>query len=281
MITQKVQAAIAIVTLTLVASYAPGAMAAAVHDTGLFTDSTLARNDDGSTGLVGIGFTLNYFGVSYSSLYVNNNGNVTFTGPMSTYTPFSLLSTATPIIAPFFGDVDTRNASSGVTQYGPDTLGTRSVFGVNWIGVGYYGSHADKLNSFQLIITDRSDIAAGDFDFEFNYDQIQWETGDASGGSGGLGGSSARAGWSNGVSTSFELAGSAINGALLDGGPSSLIADSRLSGVPGRYIFEVRSGVVEPPPPPPPPPPSVPLPATLLLVGASLAGLGLLRRFTA
>jgi hypothetical protein len=70
--------------------------------------------------------------------------------------------------------------------------------GVNWIGFGYFPQAVDKLNSFQLIITDRSDIGVSDFDFEFNYHQIQWETGDASGGSDGLGGSSARAGWSNG-----------------------------------------------------------------------------------
>ena len=43
-----------------------------------FDGNTLARNDDGSTGLVGIGFDTNFFGTTYSQLYVNNNGNVTF-----------------------------------------------------------------------------------------------------------------------------------------------------------------------------------------------------------
>jgi hypothetical protein len=226
---------------------APTAEAAAIHNAAKFTDFTLAANDDGSSGPVGIGFDVNFFGATYSNLWVNNNGNVTFTGPLATFTPFNLLTTTIPIIAPFFADVDTRGVGSGLVQYGQDTIGGRNVFGVNWINVGYFASKADKLNSFQLILIDRSDIAAGDFDFEFNYDRILWETGDASGGIGGLGGFSARAGWSNGVDTAFELPGSAINGAFLDGGPNALISGSRLSSTPGQYIFEVRSGMVQPP----------------------------------
>jgi hypothetical protein len=261
----------AIAGLTL-ALFGGSTYAGAVHDAALFTDSTLAANDDGSTGLVSMGFTANFFGSNYSSLYVNNNGNVTFSNSLGTYTPFSLLSTNLPIIAPFFADVDTRGVGSGLVQYGQDTIGGRNVFGVNWLDVGYYPSATDKLNSFQLVMTDRSDTGAGNFDFEFNFDQIQWETGGASGGTGGLGGSSARSGWSNGVSSSFELAGSAINGAFLDGGSSALISGSRLSNIAGQYIFQVRNGVVVNPTN------GVPVPATLPLVGVGLLGLVLRRR---
>jgi hypothetical protein len=105
----------------------------------------------------------------------------------------------------------------------------------------------DKLNSFQVILVDRSDTGAGNFDIEFNYDQIQWETGDASGGTGGLGGSSAAVGYSNGTGTPgtfFELPGSHVNGALLDGGPSALINTTKEASTPGRLHFLVRNGVV-------------------------------------
>jgi len=59
-------------------------------------------------------------------------------------------------------------------------------FGVTWPGVGCYNQNATHRNFFQVVLVDRSDVAAGDFDIEFNYDQIQWETGDFSGGSNGL-----------------------------------------------------------------------------------------------
>ena len=53
-----------------------------------FTANTLPANDDGSTAAITLPFSLNYFGVTFTQTYVNNNGNITFTGPLSTYTPF-------------------------------------------------------------------------------------------------------------------------------------------------------------------------------------------------
>jgi len=237
-----------------------------------FNANTLPPNDDGSTGLVSLGFSFNFFGTTYTQLYVNNNGNVTFDSPLFTYTPFPLLTTSRVIIAPFFADVDTRGPGSQPVTYGTGTFGGRDAFGVNWINVGYYSLGTDKLNSFQLLLVDRSDIAAGDADIYFNYGSIQWETGSASGGSGGLGGSSARAGYSNGVNAAFELPGSAVNGAFLDGGPNALNTSSNIN-VPGRWLFQVRNGAVVNPDPTP-----VPEPASLALLGLGLAGLALARR---
>ena len=211
-----------------------------------------------------MGFGINFFGQNFSNLYVNNNGNVTFNQTLSTFTPFSLLSTSVPMLAPLFSDVDTRNSASGVVQYGQSSLGGHNVFGVNWINVGYYNQQADKTNSFQLIITERADTGAGNFDFQYNYDSIRWETGSASNGVNGFGGSSARAGWSNGSTHSYEFAGSAVNGALLNSGSQALINHSLNSNIAGQYNFEVRNGVVLPP---------VPEPETYAML---LAGLGLM-----
>ena len=228
-----------------------------------FDANTLAPNDDGSTGLVDIGFTASFFGNEYTQLYVNNNGNVTFDFSQGTYTPYDLNTTGRVIIAPFFADVDTRSAGSPVT-YGVGTYDGQSAFGVNWVDVDYYRSSVDHAarNSFQLILVDRSN---GDFDILFNYDTIQWETGTASSGSAeGLGGYSARAGYSNGTltpGTFFELPGSAVNGAFLDGGANALAYQS--------ILFEVRNGAVSAPIIVPPP---IPEPETYAML---LAGLGI------
>jgi hypothetical protein len=214
------------------------------------SNNTLSRNDDGSTGAVSIGFAINYYGTSDTELFVNNNGNLTFGSGMGTYTPYAINDNARAIIAPFFADVDTRGAGSNIVTYGNDVLDGRQVFGANYIDVGYYGAHSDKLNSFQVLLVDRSDTGAGNFDIEFNYDKTEWETGDASSGSGGLGGVSARAGWSSGPTnnpTFYEFPGSGINGALLDGGPNALTSGSFGSTEPGRYYFQVRNGTTAEP----------------------------------
>lgn len=206
--------------------------------------NTLAANDDQSTEAITIPFDLKFFGTPYHQLWVNNNGNVTFNGPLSTYTPEDIRTdTGLPIIAPFFADVDTEGAGSAQVTYGASADG-RS-FCVDWADVGYYDAHDNLLNTFQLILT-KNDTGAGrsvgDFDITFNYDQIQWETGDASGGINGLGGTSALAGFSAGTGapgTFITLPGSLTNGALLDTGPDALIAGHQGSPQVGRYVFQV------------------------------------------
>jgi hypothetical protein len=154
-----------------------------------FSANIMPGNDDGSSGQVSLGFPAGFAGGNYSSLYVNNNGNVTFTGPLSQYTPTSIHP---DMIAPFFADVDTR-VGHGIVEYGTDTVDGHAAFGVIWSNVGYYAYHLDKLNTFQVILINRPDLGSTAFDIEFNYDTIKWETGDASAGSGGFGGFPARA----------------------------------------------------------------------------------------
>ena len=60
--------------------------------------------------------------------------------------------------------------------YGSTTLGGFNVFGVDYIHVGVFASQP-IFNDFQMILTDRSDTGAGNFDIQFNYDTIVWEAG--------------------------------------------------------------------------------------------------------
>jgi hypothetical protein len=197
----------------------------------------LQPTDDESTSFLPLGFSINFFGTSYNGLYVNNNGNLTFNGALSAFDPMVLGDVPLPIIAPFFADVDTREA--GIVSYGGAQVDGHDAFCAQWDEVGYFDRHADKLNTFRVFIVERADIANGDFDIILQYEQVQWESGDASGGVGGLGGDSARAGYAKGGSF-YEIDGSGLPGCFLDSSPSGLIHHNR-DAADGTYRFEMRS----------------------------------------
>jgi uncharacterized protein (TIGR03437 family) len=224
------------------------ASAQAIRTNAGFRRTEIPRNDDGSSFSQSLGFNINFFGRQRSSVFVNNNGNLTFDLPLSEYTPIGLTGIRREIIAGFWADVDTRGFASRTVTFGSDTVDGRRAFGANYIDVGYFIANSEKLNRFQIVLIDRSDTGPGNFDIEYNYERIRWETGDVSGGYFGFGGISARVGYSNGTGqpgTSFELGGSAIPGSFLDSNPNGLIYRRINSDVPGRLVFQARNGIVQ------------------------------------
>ena len=221
---------------------------AAIRDNTGFTRNFVPRNDDGSSFIQSLGFNINFFGRQRSGVYVNNNGNFTFDEPLSEYTPIGLVGIRREIIAGFWADVDTRGFASKVVTFGTDTIDGRRAFGANYFDVGYFNYNSEKLNTFQIVLIDRSDTGPGNFDIEFNYGRIVWETGDVSGGYFGFGGVAGRVGYSNGTGqpgTSFELTGSGLPGAFLDSNPNGLIYRRINSDIPGRIVFRARNGLVQ------------------------------------
>ena len=165
-----------------------------------YSASNQYRNDDASTGAKLLPFDFCFYGTNYNSVYINNNGNVSFGSGYSTYSASGFPSTQFKMVAPFWADVDTRNLSSGLVHYKI----TDTYMIVKWENVGYYSSHADKKNTFQLIISNGNDtLIPGDNNVAFCYGDMQWTTGDASQGTNGFGGVPATVGANSGNGTSF------------------------------------------------------------------------------
>lgn len=142
------------------------------------------RNDDASTGLISIPFNFCLYGTNYNTLYINNNGNISFGSPYNTFSPVSFPTNQFTMVAPFWADVDTRNPASGLVYYKI----TPTYMVVRWQNVGYYNMNVDKLNDFQLIITNGNDPIVPSGNVMFCYGDMQWTTGDASNGVNGFGG---------------------------------------------------------------------------------------------
>ncbi len=227
-----------------------------------FGTECLHRNDDGSS--VAIDLTeafpegLDFFGTRHTRVFVNTNGNITFNDDLSTFTPDPFPVADQPMIAPYWADVDIREpdssggtfsscatgGSSGDACHNPTENGVwwnlspgRMV--VTWHRVGYYRCHTDLRMNFQLILTASPTCSAGDFDVEFRFNQCQWTTGDASGGTDGFGGTPGQSGFDAGNSVDFvEIAGSRTEEIH-----NILCRDSNVDDS-GVWQFQIRSGAV-------------------------------------
>ena len=179
------------------------------------TYTSFAANDDGSLGPINLGFNFDLYGTTYTQCYINNNGNISFGAANGTYSSTGFPNT-TPMIAGFWADMDTRNALSGIVKYKVEAH--RII--VTFPGVGYYSSKADLLNTFQIILTDGTDASIGlGNNVAFYYHDMQWTTGDASGGAGGFGGTAATVGINKGDNVNYVQVGRfGLNSSVYDGG---------------------------------------------------------------
>jgi hypothetical protein len=204
-----------------------------------FGTSFLDNNDDSSSAPIDISRAfpggLRYFAGTYTTIFVNNNGNITFRGAVGQYTPTPFPIADQPMIAPFWADIDTngggRPARNGVWW---DVRPGQVV--ITWHNVGYYAAHVDRLNSFQIVLRGGAEMDEGQFEVEFRYARCEWTTGDASGGHGGRGGNPAQAGFDAGNRRdSRVLPGSRTAGVL------RLCTTSNV-GEPGVWRFLITNG---------------------------------------
>jgi hypothetical protein len=199
----------------------------------------LDYGDDGSTTAIDVtpAFPdgLDFYGTRYTTLYVNNNGSVSFNGPIGLFTPVRFPVAQQPMIAPFWGDVDTRGGGRpGRNGVYWDVRSKQIV--VTWYNVGYYNAHDDRQNAFQLIIRDDVEQAEVRFEVEFRYNRCEWTTGDASGGHRGFGGTPAQAGFDAGNNRDYLLLPGSRTRAVL-----GLCRRSNV-GEPGVWRFTISGG---------------------------------------
>ena len=204
--------------------------------------NAITRGDDTAQPVVNLPFSMTWNGSTYTTIYLNMNGNATFGGQNLAFQTAPLATSGYDMMAPFWADVDTRNITTTQLTYSntitTPTFNGRPCFIVSWDGVAAYNSKATPLDRFQLVIVNRSDTGAGNFDFIYNYDTLTWDMGDSPDST------HARVGWSRKTpAAGDELNGSGVAGALIDTGANALVNGSLNSGgVLGRYIWSVRAG---------------------------------------
>ncbi|NXI35799.1 TECTA protein, partial [Galbula dea] len=215
-------------------------------------DQTTPREDDGMSPKINLWETFSFYGRPHRSLYVNNNGVVSFgTGvPEFTPEPFPLPGHR-PFVAPYWADVDTRlggdvfyrqsqdpqllarvahDLALAVTPLDPAPKPTWA-FVATWHQVSFFRGTSNKVNTFQVVLaTD----GATSF-VMLNYGDLQWTTGISNQGDPhtGLGGLPAQAGFNSGDDVHYyNIPGSRS--------PAVLTISQRSNiGVPGRWIFRV------------------------------------------
>lgn len=137
---------------------------------GVNQDQSLPRENDISSAEVQLNTPITFYGTEYSTLYVNDNGIVSFLTEVPSFfsAPFPLTY---PIMAPLYSDVDTRGVGRvfyretqepsllarfeqtvGANFAAGSSFRARSLFVATWEGVGYYERKADRRNTFQLVV---------------------------------------------------------------------------------------------------------------------------------
>ena len=197
---------------------APDASYTTVNNNTQWNASGFQNADDGSYGPINLPFQFYLYGQYWSTAYININGNVSFGNYYSTFSSTGFPIAQYTMVAPFWADVDLRGPGAGnnVVQYKL----TPTAMYVNWTNVGYYSQHVDKVNTFQLIITDGTDpIIPNGANVSFCYHDMQWTTGDASQGTNGFGGVAASVGANQGNGVDYLQFGRFDQPGILYDGP--------------------------------------------------------------
>ncbi|CAL8305053.1 alpha-tectorin [Gadus morhua] len=222
-------------------------------------DQETPKMDDGSSAEVVLLLPFVFFNGPYRSIYVNNNGVISFNVQVSQFTPEAFpLSDSRSFIAPLWADVHNgirgdvyyretvepeilERATQDIRKYFKNISGFTAAwaFIATWHQVTFYGgSQTTPVNTFQCVL-----VSDGATSFSiFNYGEVLWSTGTASGGDPltGLGGTTAQSGFNGGdIGHFFNLPGSRSNDVVN-------IEQTTNVNVPGRWVFRVDTELIDP-----------------------------------
>ncbi|MDO4550075.1 MAG: S8 family serine peptidase [Planctomycetia bacterium] len=143
-----------------------------------FSTTSRLTKGDGIYQRVPLGFNLNYFGTTYSSLTIHTDGYVYFgdTQPVSKEDP------NVPMIAVFWSDNDTR--TNGMVSYDKGFTDEGNAYiQIIWNDVAASGGSASATNTYVLYIENHPDGSI----MAMRYDKIQWTCADGVNGFGTVG----------------------------------------------------------------------------------------------
>ncbi|OAN70781.1 hypothetical protein A8B78_04840 [Jannaschia sp. EhC01] len=193
-------------------------------------------NDDGNvkidvTSVFSDG--MNFFGTTYSEIYLGVNGIITFGGSHDNDNDDGFGVIDHPALVPFYTDLDIDQG--GEVYWDFDTANGKIT--ITWDSVEPYNYSNDSsdddgaANSFQVVITD---LGGGDFNVEYIYEDIQ----DAF-----VGGDPAIAGYTDGAGTVFALEGSGNEAFMVANYTTN---DFDYGDPPGTFSFSTVNGTPNP-----------------------------------
>lgn len=155
---------------------------------------------DCSVGPLDLPFDFNFYGTSYNEFYINSKGSISFGNYVIDWTPEEFPNAQYNQIAGFWADADYRE--SGAIKY---KITPEAAY-INFINVGYYSQHDDKVNTYQIIITPEDGvILPDDANAQLCYLDMAWAHGDVGGTNGCCGGSPATVGADKGTSSGDHI----------------------------------------------------------------------------
>ena len=127
-------------------------------------------NDSTRLGALPIGFAINFFGTTYSSLWPSTNGGVYFDSPRIQYedTLPHLAFSAESSVLFMLGADQVYRANKSNFWMAQTTINSIPAFVLSWENFDTWGNANEKF-SYQLVILD---YGSGDFDAWFNYDSL-------------------------------------------------------------------------------------------------------------